>query len=112
VKNNKRRGVVAGTVIAAVFGVQTFAHGGINHVMGAVVKVENNVLTVKAAKGDVDVKLTGKTELTQGKKAEIAELKPSARVIVDVPEGGKDFTAHMVKIGVVAATDHVHDTHR
>lgn len=78
------------------------AHGGFDHVQGTIVKVDNNVLTVKTAKGNVDVKLNPKTELTKnGKAAQTADLVPNARVVVDVEEG-KDI-AHSVKIGAAAA---------
>jgi len=81
------------------------AHGGFDHVMGTVVKVANNVLTVKTAKGDVDVKLDDHTELTKDdQKAQLADLKPGTRVIVDLPHGGADKPAHSVKIGVTAKT--------
>src|SRR5690242_7682093 len=77
-----------------------FAHGGFDHVRGTVVAVANNVLTVKTDKGNVDVKLDSKTELTKNdQKAEIADLKPGMRVVVDIPEGSKDKVAHSVKIG-------------
>jgi hypothetical protein len=94
--------------------VQLMAHGGFDHVIGTVVKVENNVLTVKSAKGNVDVKLNDKTEITMNdQKAEIADLKPGVRIVVDVPEGSKDKIAHSVKIGVSKATDsHAHDAHK
>src|SRR6266496_2761671 len=70
------------------------AHGGFDHVRGTVVKVANNVLTVKTAKGNVDVKLDNQTELTRNdQKAQLADLKPGVRVIVDVPEGSKDKIA-------------------
>ena len=82
---------------------QVFAHGGFDHVMGTVVKVAGNVLTVKTAKGDVDVKLDDKTELTKSdQKAQLADLTPGARVVVDIPEGSKDKIAHSVKIGGAA----------
>ena len=82
--------------------ISAFAHGGFDHVRGTVVKVENNLLTVKTAKGDVDVKLNNQTELTwNDQKAQLADLKPGVRVIVDVPEGSKDKIAHSVKIGAV-----------
>jgi hypothetical protein len=86
------------------------AHGGFDHVIGMVVKVENNVLTVKTAKGNVDVKLNEKTEITKtDQKAELADLKPGTRVVVDVPEGSKDRIAHSVKVGVSKAADgHAH----
>ena len=77
-----------------------FAHGGFDHVMGTVVKVADNVLTVKTAKGNVDVKLDDKTDLTKNdQKAQVSDLAPGARVVVDIPEGSKDKIAHSVKIG-------------
>jgi hypothetical protein len=92
--------VIAGLLIAAM--APAFAHGGFDHVMGTVVKVENNVLTVKTAKGNVDVKLSDQTELTMDNhKATAADLKAGARVIVEVPKGSKDMRAQSVKIGVV-----------
>src|SRR5579872_3234144 len=79
------------------------AHGGFDHVMGTVVQVTNNVLTVKTAKGNVDVKLDDKTELTRdGQKAQVSDLAPGARVVVDIPEGNQDKLAHSVKIGTAA----------
>ena len=90
-------------VIAA--SAPAFAHGGFDHVRGTVVKVANNVLTVKTAKGNVDVKLDNQTELTRNdQKAQLADLKLGARVIVDVPEGSKDKIAHSVKIGALTKT--------
>ena len=83
------------------FAVQLIAHGGFDHVIGTVVKIENNVLTVKTAKGDVDVRLNEKTEITRNdQKAQIADLKPGTRIVVDVPEGSKEKIAHSVKLGV------------
>jgi hypothetical protein len=89
------------TVATLVFAAAPmFAHGGFDHVMGTVVKVADNVLTVKTAKGNVDVKLDDKTELTQNnQKAQLSDLAPGARVVVDIPEGSKDKIAHSVKIG-------------
>ena len=88
-------------VIAAC--APAFAHGGFDHVRGTVVKVANNVLTVKTAKGDVDVKLDNKTELTKNdQKAQLADLKPGTRVIVEVPQNNEDKIAHSVKIGAPA----------
>jgi hypothetical protein len=90
-----------------VFAMPVFAHGGFDHVMGTVVKVANNVLTVKTTKGNVDVKLDDKTELTKNdQKAMLTDLKPGVRVVVDIPEGSKDKIAHSVKIGVAAAAAH------
>jgi len=111
------------TVLTASFAVAllvlaaapAFAHGGFDHVMGTVVQVANNVLTVKTAKGNVDVKLDDKTELTKNDhKAMVADLTPGVRVVVDIPEGSKDKLAHSVKIGAAGKAvdnDHDHDSH-
>jgi hypothetical protein len=91
---------VAALVLTAALG---FAHGGFDHVMGTVVKVTDNILTVKTAKGNVDVKLDDKTELTKNdQKAQLTDLAPGARVVVDIPEGNKDKLAHSVKIGTAS----------
>src|SRR5215813_3928535 len=82
-----------------------FGHVGFNHVMGTVAKISGNVLTVKTAKGDVDVKLGDRTQLTRNdRKAQLADLKPGARVVAEVPEGSRDNTAQSVKIGAVTKT--------
>lgn len=105
-----------------LFAASAFAHGGFDHVNGTVVKVANNMVTVKTAKGNVDVMLDAKTEITKNdKKAEVADLKEGVRVVVDVPEGNEKMkTAHSVKIGVATAAkaeahshdDHEHDAHK
>ena len=96
--------VQVGLVLVALAG-QIIAHGGFEHVIGTVVKVENNVLTVKTAKGDVDVKLNEKTEITRNdQKAQVADLKSGTRVVVDIPEGTRDRVAHSVKVGVSGPT--------
>jgi hypothetical protein len=89
---------------------QIFAHGGFDHVTGTVVKLENNVLTVKTAKGESTVTLDAKTEITRNDKpAQAADLKAGVRVVVDVPEDSKTKIAHSIKIGAAAAA---HDTHK
>ena len=87
-------------IIVLALAPAVFAHGGFDHVIGTVVQVSNNVLTVKTTKGNVDVKLNEKTEISKGEqKALTADLKAGIRVIVDIPEGSKDKIAHSVKIG-------------
>ena len=93
-----------------------FGHVGFNHVMGTVAQISGNVLTVKTAKGDVDVKLGDRTELTRNdRKAQLADLKPGARIVAEVPEGSKDNMAESVKIGAapkIAAVHHSHASHK
>src|SRR5712691_2928334 len=94
--------------LVAFAAAPVFAHGGFDHVMGTVVNVANNVLTVNTGKANVAVKLDAKTELTKdGRKCLIDDLTPGARVVVDVPEGSKDKIAHSVKIGAGKADDHL-----
>jgi hypothetical protein len=93
----------------------TFAHGGFDHLRGTVVKVASNALTVKTAKGNVDVKLDNQTNLTRNdQKAQLADLKPGVRVIVDVPEGSKDKIAHSVRIGALTkpVDQHAHGSYK
>jgi hypothetical protein len=102
---NHNRNIITSALLGlALFAPAIFAHGGFDHVQGTVVKVDNSVLTVKTAKGDVAVKLNAKTEITrENHAAKASDLTPNARVVVDVEEGDKTMTAHSIKIGVVAA---------
>jgi len=108
---NQLRNIIITSILLASSAL-LFAHGGFDHVTGTVVKLENSVLTVKTAKGDVPVTLDAKTEITQNDKpAQAADLKAGVRVVVDIPEGSKTKLAHSVKIGTAAkaattATDH------
>ena len=88
------------------------AHGGFDHVTGTVVKLDNNVLTVKTAKGNDTVTLDAKTEITRNDHAvPSTDLTPGVRVVVDIPEGSKTKVAHSIKIGA-AAPAATHDTHK
>ena len=103
--------LVAAMLIAVC--VPVFAHGGFVHVIGNVVKVSNNVLTVKTSTGNVDVMLNTTTEITKDKaKAQMSDLVPGARVTIDIPEESKDKTAHSIKISTAGATAvSGHDAH-
>lgn|SRR5579872_32134 len=106
-RNLRAAAALALACLLLVCAAPAFAHGGFDHVIGTVSKVTNNVVTVKTAKGDVDVTLTDKTEITRAdQKAGIADLKPGLRVVIDVPEGSKDRVAHSVKVGVAGAGSH------
>jgi hypothetical protein len=76
-------------------------------VIGNVVKVSNNVVTIKTSTGNVDVRLNDQTEITKDKlKAQLTDLAPGVRVVVDIPEDSTNKTAHAIKIGASAAPDH------
>jgi hypothetical protein len=83
------------------------AHEGFEHIQGTVLKVENNTLTVKTAKGSEAVKLDAKTEITRdAHPAPAADLKAGTRVVVDVAEGDKNRVAHAIKLGASPAPKH------
>jgi hypothetical protein len=91
-------------IISLLLGALAFAHGGFDHVTGTIAKVTGNVVTVKTPKGNVDVKLDAKTEITKDDKpAQASDLKPGVRVVFDIPEGSKDNVAHSAKLGVSTA---------
>jgi hypothetical protein len=97
--------VLAVALALSLLAFAAFAHEGFDHVTGTIAKVTGNVVTVKTAAGNVDVKLDSKTEITRNdQKAQVADLKPGTRVVVDVPEGSKDKIAHSVKLGLASAT--------
>jgi hypothetical protein len=86
-------------VLIAAITAALMAHNGFEHIMGTVSKVSADVLTVKTAKGDVNVTLNQQTKLTRNNRpAQRDDLKPGTRVVVEVPEG-KDKVAQSVKIG-------------
>ena len=107
---SRRAAVLCAGLFLLAAAAPVFAHGGFDHVIGTVAKVDHNMLTVTTAKGPVMVMLNDKTEITKdSKKAMQTDLKPGARVVVDIPEASKDKMAHSVKIGVTAAADHDDD---
>jgi len=108
---NNKRNIITTKLLSVAFliasGTAVFAHGGFDHVIGTVASVSGNVLTVKTAKGNVDVKLDDKTEISKGDvKVQASDLKAGLRVVVDIPEGSKDKIAHSVKVGAAGAASH------
>ena|SRR5690348_18376067 len=98
-------GIAALALILAASAVSAFAHGGFEHVMGTVVKVSADSVTVQTtAKKTVDVGLTAKTTYTRGaKKAEAADMKVGDRVVIDATEANEKLTAASIKLGAAPA---------
>ncbi|MGA2713550.1 MAG: hypothetical protein ABSG41_10635 [Bryobacteraceae bacterium] len=113
-----KRNIITTKILSVAFliasGIPAVAHEGFDHVIGTVAGVSGGILTVKTAKGNVDVKLDDKTEISKGTvKAQASDLKPGLRVVVDIPEDSKDRIAHSVKLGAAGATAHDgHDEHK
>ena len=97
---NRFRIITAKALLAIALLTPVFAHGGFEHIRGTVTKAANDVLTIKTAKGNVDVKLDNRTSLSvDSHKAQVSDLKPGTRVIAEVPEGSQDHVAQSVRIG-------------
>jgi len=101
------RNITTITKTAALFAAillmaaMAFAHEGFDHVTGTIAKVTGNVVTVTTSSGNVDVTMDAKTEITRNnQKAQVADLKPGTRVVIDIPEGAKTKVAHSIKLGV------------
>lgn len=111
-----RQSVVLSLVIVVLaLPLQVLAHGGMEHVLGTVVKVSDKVLTVKTAKGNIDVTLNDKTEITHDKHpAQVADLKAGTRVAVEAmkDKDGKTLIAHTVKIGIADNAKAGHEGHQ
>ena len=110
-----RRAATAFTLAVSLLALAApaFAHGGFDHVIGTVTKAGNNGITVKTAKGDVDVKMNAQTEISKGnQKAAFDDLQPGSRVVVDIPEGSKDRMAHSIKIGTASPAAHHAPEHK
>ena len=99
---SRTRQPLSGLIVAVLAcAIQLIAHPGFNHVIGTVVKMENNVLTVRTSKGNVDVRLNENTEIRRGgDKAAITDLSRGTRVVVEIPVDSKEKVAHSVNVGV------------
>ena len=98
------RNIIITSALLASFAL-LYAHGGFEHVQGTVVKVDNDVLTVKTAKANATVKLNAKTEITRdGHRAQAADLKEGVLTVV-IPKAG-DREARRIVVGSADAGSH------
>lgn len=116
ITNHLRQNAMLSLVIVVLaLPLAVFAHDGMEHVLGTVVKVTDKVLTVKTAKGNIEVTLNDKTEITHDKHpAQVADLKAGTRVAVDAmkDKDGKTLIAHTVKIGIADNAKAGHEGHQ
>ena len=84
----------------------SLAHGGFDHVRGTLVSFNNTVHIVNTSTANVAFKLYSRTQITNNdRKAQLSELVPGARVIVEVPQAkNKERVAQSVKIGAAPST--------
>jgi hypothetical protein len=85
--------------------VLTFAHGGMDHVMGTVTAVTDHSLSVKTGDGSIStVELDGETKFIKGDvAATIKDVQVGSRVVIHAHKHDNALHAAEVKIGTNAA---------
>jgi Cu/Ag efflux protein CusF len=92
-----------GTIVAIILiaGV-AYAHGGMEHIMGTVVSMTDNSITVKTMAGKTQtVSTTADTKYTQmDKPVAMKDLKEGDRVVIEVAKKDGKLIAVEVKVGM------------
>jgi len=97
------------TLISALFctlllSLLTFAHGGMEHIMGTVTAVSEHSLSVKTSSGAVTaVEFDDETKFTKGDAAATAkDVQVGSRVVIHAHKHDNSLHAAEVKIGKAA----------
>jgi Domain of unknown function (DUF5666) len=104
--NSIQRIITRVIMVVLISSSMALAHGGEDHVLGVISKVEGNKVTVHTKAGkDVQVTLDKDTVITQGDAAAKAEdLKPGERVAIHAKKGSDGtLVAHSVKFSAGGA---------
>ena len=92
-----------GTIVAIILiaGV-AYAHGGMEHVMGTVVSMTDNSITVKTTAGKTQtVNTSADTKYTQmDKSIAMKDLKVGDRIVIEAVKKDGKLTAAEVKVGM------------
>jgi hypothetical protein len=85
-----------------------FAHGNMEHVLGTVVKVSKDSLSVRVSDGTIKVVLfDDQTRFLKGSSAAtLNDIKIGTRVVVHAHKHGDLLEAAEIKIGTNATTNH------
>jgi len=96
--------LVSTLVVTLVLGTLAFAHGNLAHVMGTVVQVTDQSISVKIADGSIKVvAFDGETHFLKGSvPATIKDVLVGSRVVIHAHQNGDKFHAAEVKIGTTA----------
>ena len=102
--------VVVFSLLISLFAVSVHAHGNMQHVVGTVIQVSSDSITVKTtASAVVTVSVGPSTEFTRGDSpAKITDLKVGDRVVIHAMKDGDKLLAHTVKFGQTAKTPKPH----
>jgi len=90
------------------FSLLAFAHGDLEHVIGTVVKIDGNAISVKVADGSIKVvQLDDKTQiLKSAAAAKASDIKVGSRVVIHARKHEDTLQAVEVKIGVATPASH------
>lgn len=99
------RGLLAGV---ALFATGALAHGGEEHIMGAVVSADAKSIVVKTTRGvETTVQIDEKTKVERsGAAAKPADLTAGEKVVVHAHKGEGGLTATLIKAGASKAHQH------
>lgn len=103
------RNLITLAISIVLFPVLAVAHGGEEHVMGTVAKIEKDSITVKTtANKVVTVVVNEKTQFLRGDTpASLSQLKQGDRVVIHARKDKDRLIAHTVKFGTQAShADH------
>ena len=89
----------------ALLPAMAIAHGGEEHVIGAVTKISDTSVTVKTTAGKmVDVGFDEKTTFARAKQPiQKTDIKVGDRIVIHAVEVNEKLTAHTVEIGTATA---------
>jgi hypothetical protein len=90
---------------ALLLSVLTFAHGGMEHIMGTVTAISDHSLSVKTSNGAVTaVEFDSETRFTKGDDdATVGDVQVGSRVVIHAHKHDNSLHAAEVKIGKAAA---------
>lgn len=91
-------------LITLCVGTLAFAHGDMQHVLGTVVQISDQSISVKVADGSVKVvALDAETHFLKGTApATVKDVAVGSRVVIHARKHGDTLHAAEVKIGVAA----------
>lgn len=83
----------------------SYAHNGMQHIMGTVTAITDTSITVKTIDGHVrTVALTGTTKYSKsGGLATIRDIKVGDRIVIHATEKNEKLTAAQVNVGAMKA---------
>jgi Domain of unknown function (DUF5666) len=97
--------LTAALICILIISTQTFAHGGMEHVLGTVTAVADHSISVRARDGAIKtVEFDGETKFVKGDAAAtIKDVQVGSRVAIHAHNHDNSLHAAEVKIGADAA---------